>query len=82
MTIVAMTLASVVVFCAVQDRVMTAGISEYVQRQTAALRGRAPVTVDGVMRPWVAKSVRRGLLWGVCPLLAGFAILAFGGRRG
>jgi hypothetical protein len=66
--------AAVVVFCIVQDRVTAAGARANVAHQRAALAGRAePVTIDEVMRPTVARSVRQGLLWGGVVLIAGLA---------
>lgn len=57
-------LAAVVVFCAVQDREMKAGVGRYIAAQRAALDGRGPaVTVDEVMGPSIRASVRGGLVW-------------------
>jgi hypothetical protein len=57
--------AVVVVFCVVQDRVTAAGARRYVAMQKDALAGRGPaVTIDEVMRPAVARSVRLAVLSG------------------
>jgi hypothetical protein len=73
-------LAALVVFCAVQERVMRAGVHEYVERQRAAAQGLAsPADVDEVMAPWVGRSVRQALA-GAAPLLAVAALLAKGRR--
>ena len=55
--------AAIVVFCVVQDRVTAEGARRYVAMQKDALAGRGPaVTIDGVMQPAVARSVRLALL--------------------
>ena len=55
--------AALAVFCIVQDRVTAAGARRYVARQTDALAGRGPyVTIDEIMQPAIAESVREGLL--------------------
>ena len=55
--------AALVVFCIVQDRVTAAGARRYVALQRAALAGQGPaVTIDEVMQPAIARSVRLGLL--------------------
>ena len=77
--------AAVAVFLVVQDRITAAGARDYVARQRAAAAGQAPaVTIDEVMRPAVARSVRAGLLWGGVVLAAGLAIawLSAGRRPG
>ena len=62
------------VFLVVQDRLTAAGARDYVRRQRAAAGGQgAPVTIDEVMRPAVARSVRLGLFWGGVVLAAGVA---------
>jgi hypothetical protein len=64
--------AAIVVFAAVQDRVTASGAREYVATQRAALAGRAaPVTIDQVVGPAVALSVRRGVLWSGAVLAIG-----------
>lgn len=69
--------AALVVFCIVQDRVTAAGARSYVAQQREALAGRAaPVTIDQVMRPAVARSVRQGLLWGGIVLMVGLGAAA------
>jgi hypothetical protein len=76
-------LAAVAVFCVVQDRGTAAGARRYVALQRDAIAGRgAPVTIDGVMRPAIADSVRRGLGWGAAVMMAGVAVTAVAGRRG
>jgi hypothetical protein len=73
-------LAAVVVFCAVQERVVRAGVHEYVERQRAAAQGLAsPADVGQVMAPWIRRSVRQALA-GAAPLLA-VAVLLARGRR-
>jgi hypothetical protein len=76
-------LAAVVVFAVVQDRGTAAGARRYVALQRAALAGRGPaVTVDEIMRPAIAQSVREGLLWGGAVLAGGVGIaVAVGTRR-
>lgn len=55
--------AAIVVFCIVQDRVTAEGARRYVALQKAALAGRgSAVTIDEVMQPAVARSVRLALL--------------------
>jgi hypothetical protein len=55
--------AAFVVFCIVQDRVTAEGARRYVALQRDALAGRGPaVTIDAVMQPAVARSVRLGLV--------------------
>jgi hypothetical protein len=51
--------------------------------QRAALAGRGPaVTVDEIMRPAIAQSVREGLLWGGAVLVSGVGIAAAVAARG
>ena len=82
-TVVRVTLmAAVVVFCAVQDRVTAAGARRYVAQQREALAGRTtPVTIDGVMRPAVTRSVEQGLLWAGTVCAAGLVAAAAVRRR-
>ena len=55
--------AAIAVFCVVQDRVTAEGARRYVQLQRAAIEGGGPaVTIDDVMRPAIARSVRLALL--------------------
>jgi len=80
--IVTSMIAAVVVFCGVQDRITAAGAERYVLLQRAALAGRGPaVTVDQIMRPAVARSVREGLLWGGSVMAAGLGIAGATARR-
>ena len=74
-TIVTITLAiALAVFAFVQDRVTASGVSEYAERQRAALAGRgAAVTIDEVMVPAVRRSARDGAAWGAGVVIAGFA---------
>ena len=52
-----------VAFCVVQDLVTAAGARRYVEIEEEALAGAGPrVTVDQVMKPAIAQSVRDGLL--------------------
>ena len=81
--LIATALAAVVVFAVVQDRVTAAGARRYVALQRAALAGRGPaVTVDEVMRPAIAQSVREGLLWAGAVLVSGVGIAAAVAARG
>jgi hypothetical protein len=80
--LIATALSAVVVFAVVQDRVTAVGARRYVTLQRAALAGRGPaVTVDEVMRPAIAQSVREGLLWGGGVLVGGVGIAAAVGAR-
>jgi hypothetical protein len=78
--------AATVVFCIVQDRLTAAGARHYVQLQQAAIAGGGPaVTIDGIMRPAVRRSVRDALLSsaGVMAVgCAGAALIARRDRRG
>jgi hypothetical protein len=57
--------AAVAAFCVVQDRVTAEGARRYVALQKNALAGRGPVvTIDEVMKPAVARSVRLAFLSG------------------
>lgn len=74
--------AAFAVFLFVQDRVTAAGARRYVALQRAAAAGRGPaVTIDEVMRPAVAHSVRQGLLWASVVAGAGLASAAVLARR-
>jgi hypothetical protein len=63
-SLLAMTLlAALAAFAHVQDRVTASGARRYVELQGAALAGRGNhVTIEGVMRPAIDRSVRDGLL--------------------
>jgi hypothetical protein len=75
--VVASIVAAIAVFLVVQDRLTAAGARDYVARQGGAAAGQmAPVTIDEVMRPAVARSVRVGLLWAGVVLAAGLAAAA------
>jgi hypothetical protein len=81
--LIATALAAVVVFAVVQDRVTAAGARRYVALQRAALAGRGPaVTVDEIMRPAIAQSVRDGLLWGGVVLVSGVGMAVAVAARG
>ncbi|HTI43964.1 MAG TPA: hypothetical protein VL693_19195 [Vicinamibacterales bacterium] len=68
-------LAAVVVFAVVQDRVTAAGARRYVMVQRDALAGRGQlVTIDQIMKPAIARSVQRGLMWGGVVLVAGVSL--------
>ena len=68
-------LAAVVVFAVVQDRVTAAGARRYVMVQRDALAGRGQlVTIDQIMKPAIARSVQRGLMWGGGVLVAGVSL--------
>ena len=74
--------AAAVVFCAVQDREMAAGVGRYVAAQRAALAGQGPaVGVDDVLAPAARESVRRGLMWGGLTASAGLIASAVVARR-
>lgn len=74
--------AAVLVFAFVQDRVTTSGATRYVALQREAVSGQGTgVTIDEVMRPAVARSVRQGLGWAAVVLVAGFGAVAVIGRR-
>ena len=74
--------AAAVVFCAVQDRAMAAGVGRYVAAQRAALAGRGPaVGVDEVLAPAARESVRRGLMWAGLTAAAGLTASSVAARR-
>ena len=74
--------AALVVFAVVQDRVVASGAGRYALLQRAALAGGGPaVTIDEVLRPAVARSVRDGLLWSGVVLAAGLGLAVVAGRR-
>jgi hypothetical protein len=63
------------VFCIVQDRVTAAGARRYVALQRQALASGAPlVTIDQIMQPAIAASVRDGLLAASGVLVVGAVI--------
>jgi hypothetical protein len=85
--VVASIATAIAVFLVVQDRITAAGARDYVARQRAAAAGQGPaVTIDEVMRPAVARSVRAGVLWGGVVLAIGVAAATAAahleGRRG
>ena len=66
--------AALVVFCVVQDRVTAEGARRYVALQREAIAGRGPaVTVDEIMQPAIARSVRVAVLWSGTVGVAGVA---------
>jgi hypothetical protein len=72
--VLASIVSAIAVFLVVQDRITAAGARDYVGRQRAAAAGQAQaVTIDEVMRPAVARSVRAGALWSGVVLGAGLA---------
>jgi hypothetical protein len=74
--------AALATFFIVQDQFTVVGSRRYAALQREALAGRAaPVTVDEVMRPAVARSVRQGLLWGGVVLAAGLFVATARRRR-
>jgi hypothetical protein len=74
--------AAIVVFCIVQDRVTAAGARRYVAVQRQALaRGGPAVTVDDVMRPAIARSVRLGLASAAAVLVVGLGAGFIARRR-
>jgi hypothetical protein len=63
------------VFGIVQDRVTAAGARRYVALQKDALAGRrTPVTIDEVMQPAIARSVRLGLISSGAVVVTGVAV--------
>jgi len=76
--------SAIAVFCVVQDRVTAEGARQYVALQRAALAGGGPaVTIDEVMRPAVARSVRLATLCGGAVVVVGVAAgLVVSGRSG
>jgi len=76
------TLAALVVFAAVQDRITASGARRYVAIQRDALAGRTQlVTVDEIMRPAVRRSVQQGLIWGGLVLVVGIGVAGAVARR-
>ena len=74
--------AAVLVFAYVQDRVTASGARRYVSLQIQAMSGQsAPVTIDEIMRPAVAGSVRQGLLWAGGVLVLGCGATGVIARR-
>jgi hypothetical protein len=75
-------LAAVAVFALVQDRITARGTDQYVRaQQAAAAAGTTAPTLDAVMRPAVARSVRAGLLSGGLVVAVGAAGAALAARR-
>lgn len=76
-------LAAVVTFAIVQDRVTAAGARRYAAqaRQAAAAGQPLDASVDEVMAPAIADSVRRGALWGGLVFMGGAALAFVIGRR-
>ena len=57
--------AALVVFAVVQDRITVAGVGQYEIAYRDAAAGRGPrVTIDEVMKPAVTRGVHQGALWG------------------
>ena len=74
--------AALATFFIVQDQFTVVGSRQYASLQRNALAGRGnPVTVDGVMTPAVARSVRQGAFWGGVVLAVGLAVGATLQRR-
>lgn len=64
--------AALVVFAVVQDRITVAGVGQYELAYRDAAAGRRPrVTIDEVMKPAVARGVQQGALWGGVAFIAG-----------
>jgi peptidoglycan hydrolase-like protein with peptidoglycan-binding domain len=84
--LLATVVATLAVFALVQDRGVASAAGRYVRLQQAAQQGRGPaVTVDGVMGPAVAASVRRALRWSGGVLVVGVGVglgVAAAGVRG
>ncbi len=74
-------IAAIVVFAVVQDRLTVAGVGHYVSLARAASPGRPAVTIDDVMKPAVAHGVRQGALWGGAVLAAGIGGSLIARRR-
>jgi hypothetical protein len=66
--------AGVAVFLVVQDRVTAAGVRRYVDPYRAGANIPPSHTLDSIMRPAVAQSVRLATLWGGGVMLAVFGI--------
>jgi hypothetical protein len=76
------TAAALATFFIVQDQFTVVGSRQYAAIQREARAGQAaPVTVDEVMKPAIARSVRQGMLWGGVVLSVGLAVVAAVGRR-
>jgi hypothetical protein len=74
--------AAAMVFAYVQDRVTASGARRYVSLQQQAMSGQGtPATIDRIMRPAVARSVRDGLLRAGGVLVAGCGITVLIARR-
>jgi hypothetical protein len=64
--------AALVVFAVVQDRVTVAGVGQYeIAYREAAAGKRGRVTIDEVMKPAVVHGVQQGALWGFAVFIAG-----------
>jgi hypothetical protein len=77
--------AALVVFAGVQDRVTVAGVGQYVALQREAMAGRRPaISIDDVMKPAVARGVQQGALWAGLVLVTGLSgtLVARRRRRG
>ena len=69
--------AAAAVFASVQDRETRSGVLHYVTLQRRAMSGQErAVTIDQIMRPAVAASIRQGLLWGAVVLIGGLGAVA------
>jgi hypothetical protein len=74
--------AATLVFAYVQDRVTASGAQRYVSLQHQAMSGQgAPITIDEIMRPAIAGSVRQGLLWAGGVLVLGCGVTGIARRR-
>ena len=70
------------VFAAIQDRITAGGTDLYVRAHAAAaLAGTTPPTIDSVMQPVVARSVRVALAWSGAVAVAGLLATAVVARR-
>jgi len=73
----------VVVWNVIFDYHVQAAAQLYVSEATMAFRGQAPpVTMDGVMRPAIARGVRGASVWAGLIVVVGLAAVAYGARRG
>lgn len=80
--VVSTAIASLAVFCVVQDRITAAGARRYTALQRDALAGLGhAVTIDEIMRPAIERSVQQGLYWGGGVMAAGLGVAGAVARR-
>ena len=74
--------AALLVFAAVQDRLTAHAVARYLSVQRDALAGRGPaVTIDEVMKPAVSSAVREAAVAGGLVFAAGFGGFLVARRR-